>query len=644
MQYLSAAEFARYKGCGIRQVQKNAESGKIAAELVAQNGKTVYRIPVTELPAAAQHRYYKDHGIKTPQVKKPTIQRPAIKFEELTDSQRKEAAMWVMILDGWSDFCAAFAGCKCDANEAYAEQVNREYPVKVSVKTLYRKRAAYKAGGIVGLVDMRGRRKHDSVINDNLWQCFLYHYLDQSKHPVKACYDYTRMWAEQEHPELLPMPSYSSFYRRVEREIPLPVQVLGRDGQKAYRDRCGLYIKRTYDDMASNEWWIADNHTFDVMIRGDNGKPHRLYLTAFFDARSGIFTGCYVTTAPSSQATLYALRRGILRYGIPDNIYVDNGREFLTFDVGGLGHRKRKSQQGEFAPPPIFERLGIKMTNALVRNARAKIIERRFRDVKDRLSRLFESYTGGNVLEKPERLKQVIKGDIVTDNEFTAIAEDLLTYYFNEQPYGGAVEADHGKTRMQVYRDNLHSKRVASVDDLDLMLMRSSRAQKVGRRGVHLNIGGSQIDYINDELRMHWMGEQVYLRYDPADLSTVRVYDLDNRYITTAACDNKTVMAYGASKDDVQEAMRELRRQERIAKDELNHLRTVALGKKDALSLVLAEAQRNKAAHKEPDAKIYEIKRADDGTKLREAVGEDALTGHLDKLRMIRNLEGRGKE
>ena len=83
-------------------------------------------------------------------------------------------------------------------------------------------------------------------------------------------------------------------------------------------------------------------------------------LQRFFDARSGIFTGCYVTSAPSSQATLIALRKGIMKYGIPENIYVDNGREFLTFDVGGLGHRTKKSQKGKFTPPPIFERLGIK--------------------------------------------------------------------------------------------------------------------------------------------------------------------------------------------------------------------------------------------------------------------------------------------
>lgn len=139
--------------------------------------------------------------------------------------------------------------------------------------------------------------------------------------------------------------------------------------------------------MESNEWWIADNHKFDVMTT-DGKTTHRLYLTAFMDARSGILTDIYVTNNLSSQATLIALRKGIMEYGIPANIYVDNGREFLTFDVGGLGHRQKKSTKDKFTPPPVFERLGIKMTNAIVRNAKAKIIERRFLDLKNSISRL----------------------------------------------------------------------------------------------------------------------------------------------------------------------------------------------------------------------------------------------------------------
>ena len=372
-------------------------------------------------------------------------------------------------------------------------------------------------------------------------------YLDEAQHPIKACYEYTNMWIKQSAPQLLPLPAYSAFYRKVQNDIPKPLEIMGREGMKAFRDRCAPYIKRTYEGMASNEWWIADNHTFDVQTKGADGSVHRLYLTAFFDARSGIFTGCYVTSAPSSQATLIALRKGIMKYGIPENIYVDNGREFLTFDVGGLGHRTKKSQKGKFTPPPVFERLGIKMTNALVRNAKAKIIERRFRDVKDGFSRLFPTYTGGNVCEKPERLKHILKdGDkIPTDEEFTKAVEEILTYYMNEKPYSGAVSSDSGKTRMQVYRENLKEK-------LNIMLMRSTRSQKVGRRGVHLTIAGEKIDYYNDELILNYFGKEMYCRYDPEDISTVRVYDLNDNYIMTVPVDNEAVLTYGSSKDAVE--------------------------------------------------------------------------------------------
>ena len=231
------------------------------------------------------------------------------------------------------------------------------------------------------------------------------------------------------------MPSYTAFYRMAQADIPEPLKVLGREGEKAFRDRCAPYIRRVYDDMQSNKWWIADNRTFDIISEGESGQRHRLHLTAFFDARSGIFTGCHVTLNPCSQATLIALRKGILKYGIPENIYVDNGREFLTYDVGGLGHRKKKPKDGQewFEPPPVFERLGIHMTNAIVCNAKAKIIERRFRDVKDHLSRLFDTFTGGNVLEKPESLKFILKdGRIPLDATLVETVEELLDWYFNQ--------------------------------------------------------------------------------------------------------------------------------------------------------------------------------------------------------------------
>ena len=613
------------------------------------NNHIQYLIPISELTPQQQLKYYKSHNIEIPEEllagRKPKAQHPRKEFDEFSAEQREEIAEWIRIINAWDEYCAKSKLQKVPATEKFVQLQKVANPeLNISKGILYRKKAALKADDLAGLIDNRGSwKKGTSSIPDVAWECFLSFYLDEAQYPITACYEYTEMWLKAEAPQYLPLPDYSSFYRKIQTSIPKPLEVMGREGMKAFRDRCAPYIRRTYEDMVSNEWWIADNHTFDVQTKGEKGNIHRLYLTAFFDARSGIFTGCYVTDAPSSQATLIALRKGIMKYGIPQNIYVDNGREFLTFDVGGLGHRQKKSTKDKFAPPPVFERLGIKMTNAIVRNAKAKIIERRFRDVKDRLSRLFPTYTGGNVVERPERLKQVIKNadNIPTDYEFTQAVEDILTYYMNEKPYSGAVSSDNGKTRMQVYRENLHEKRIASEFDLNLMLMRSTRSQKVGRRGVHLTIAGEKVDYYNDELILNHLDESVYCRYDPEDISTVRIYDLNDNYIMTAPTANDTVLAYGSSKEAVGQALRKVKNLEKLTKQELKATAITSLGKKTALELVLAAAEENKAKTEEINPKVISVHRADEEpAEMQMAVGQNNVV-KIDKAKMIRNIEQR---
>lgn len=651
MIYLTVKEAAECSNMSERHIRRLASNGDITCIVKEnENNQKYYKIPLSELPTAEQLKYYKSHAIAIPDDLLPAqkTERPHKEFDEFTAAQREEIAEWIRIINAWDEYCATSKLQKVAATEKFVQLQQVANPdLNISKGILYRKKKALKADDLAGLLDNRGAwKKGTSSIPEEAWQCFLSFYLDEAQHPIKACYEYTEMWLQREAPQLLPLPAYASFYRKVQTAIPKPVEIMGREGMKAFRDRCAPYIRRTYEGMASNEWWIADNHTFDVQTKGENGSIHRLYLTAFFDARSGIFTGCYVTDAPSSQATLIALRKGIIKYGIPENIYVDNGREFLTFDAGGLGHRQKKSTKDKFAPPPVFERLGIKMTNAIVRNAKAKIIERRFRDVKDRLSRLFPTYTGGNVVERPERLKQVVKNkdNIPTDYEFTQAVEDILTYYMNEKPYSGAVRADSGKSRMQVYREQLKEKRVASELDLNLMLMRSTRSQKVGKRGVHLTVAGEKIDYFNDHLIFNHYGESVYCRYDPENISAVRIYDLDDNYIMTAQTDNEAVLTYGASKDAVAQALRKVKSLEKLTKQELKASQITAFGKETALNLVLATAEKNKANAMDINAKIISVQRADEeAEQLQQAVGQDNIVT-IDRAKMIRNLERRQKE
>ena len=89
----------------------------------------------------------------------------------------------------------------------------------------------------------------------------------------------------------------------------------------------------------------------------------------------------------------------------------------------------------------------------------------------------------------------------------------------NESEYNGPVQRDHGKTKLQVWRDNLSRKRIAAPADLNLMLMRSSRPLKVGRNGITANLYGAKLEYYTDEFTMQYQGKKVYYRYDPDDLT-----------------------------------------------------------------------------------------------------------------------------
>lgn len=649
MLYITVQEFSNFRGYTPRYIKRLITNGVILAkETLNDYNRKKYLIPITELTEAEQLRYYRSIGAEAPEEltpKKRSEPRKHKTMEEFSALEREEIADWIRIIREWEEYCAKSKLQKVAATDKFVQLQQAVNPnIKISKGILYRKKKALKGHDLAGLLDNRGAwRKGTSSIPDVAWECFMSFYLDEAQHPIAACLEYTEMWLRQEAPQYLPLPSYASFYRRVQNEIPEPLEIMGRQGMKAFRDRCAPYIQRTYENMVSNEWWIADNHTFDVMTADSDGKVHRLYLTAFFDARSGIFTGCYVTSAPSSQATLIALRKGILKYGIPENIYVDNGREFLTRDVGGLGHRQKKSTRDDFNPPPVFERLGIHMTNAIVRNAKAKIIERRFRDVKDRLSRLFPTYTGGNVLEKPERLKQILKsGDIPTDEAFTQAVEDILQHYMNEKSYSGAVAADSGKTRSQVYRENLTEKRIAVEADLNLMLMRSTRSQKVGRLGVHITVAGEKIHYYNDDLIYNHFGESVYCRYDPENISEVRIYDLEDHFIMTAATSNEAVLEYGASKEAVAQALRKVKSLEKLTKAELKATAITSLGKKTALELVLATAEENKFREEGYSPKVIRLHQSDEQPYgMKQAVGQSVT---IDKNKMIRNQEQKQKE
>lgn len=642
---LKVVEAATLQGVSVRWVRKQASGGHYAGVQIRTNAQNrpEYLIPLSALPEQAQKKYMDQHrpaSAAAPMDKgkkeTPAAARP---LESYSAEERAEISYWLTMVDRWQEYRRKAGGRKAECDEKFVLLRQLEEPERqISVETLYRKWAAIRAGELDSLVDKRGKaRKGKTVLLPEIEQEFLSLFLDEAQLPIPRCVALTEQWARENMPTALPLPSYHTFYRKA-KAVPYAVTVLCREGEKAYYDKCSPYIRREYESISANDFWIGDTHTLDVESMGSDGTLHRLYLSAWLDARSGIFTGWYVTANPGSQATLNALRKGIAARGIPLNVYVDNGREYLTRDIGGLGHRKKGKDS--FAPPGVFERLGIKMTNAIVRNARAKLVERRFEDFKNYISRLFPTYTGGNVVEKPNRLKYVLKqGDHVpTDAEVIAAVDTLIEGYLNCEPYGGSVAEDKGKSRVEVWRESLPNGAVrqpASENDLQLMLMRTSKPVRVTRRGVTLKIHGLELDFYTPELANLRMKDKVYLRYDPEDLSKVRVYDMEDRFLTEAP-QSKLTAGYLATQEQIAELMAAKRKAEKAVREYGQALR-LPDDPERALNLATALARHNlDELELAPKPNCIELRRAEQEEPLLRAVGDidiGAMTENLIRQR-----------
>lgn len=646
---LKASEAAALMGVSARWVQAMAKKGSYSNVRVQANsrGRDIYLIPLSSLPDAAQQKYFAEHAPAALPAATPAKAKKADKpaavckpLEAYTAEERGEIGYWITTVDRWQTYRNKAGTKKAECDEKFVLLCRMEEPDRqISVETLYRKWAAIREGDYGALVDMRGKaRKGMSKMPEAIERVFLSLFLDESQLPVPRCIALTEEWAQQNMPEAMPLPGYHTFYRKA-KAVPYPVMVLCRMGEKKYYDLCSPYIRREYESINANDFWVGDTHTLDVESIGPDGTLHRLYLSAWLDARSGIFTGWYVTDSPGSQATLNALRKGILKFGIPSRAYVDNGREFLTYDIGGRGHRakKRLADGSEpFAPPGVFERLGIEMTNAIVRNARAKLVERRFEDVKNYISRLFPTYTGGNVVEKPNRLKAVLKrGEhIPTDAEVIAAVDTLIEGYMNCDDYGGSVAEDKGKSRIQVWHESLRNgvaRRPASDDDLQLMLLRTSKPVRIGRRGVTLKLHGLELDFYTPELVNMRMKEKVYVRYDPEDLSSVRVYDMEDRFLCVAP-QNKLTAGYLENQEQIADLMAAKRRAEKAVREYGAALR-LPDDPDRALTLATALAQRNlDALDTFPSPKLVQLQQSAREEPLLKAVGD------IDIGRMNENI------
>lgn len=296
-----------------------------------------------------------------------------------------------------------------------------------------------------------------------------------------------------------------------------------REGEKATLDKVLPYIERGDSLIDVGDVLVADGHRCNFHVTHPfTGKPCRPLLVGFYDWKSRVLCGWAIAAEETVQVITAALRAAILRLGkTPKIIYTDNGKAFKSKIFAGGIDLEQSGLLGMFA------RLDIKTVFAQPYNARAKVIERFFRDFGNQFERYLPSYCGASIPDKPaslmrnEKLMKAFYGETVLE-----IPQALAAL---EKWWDFHAWTDHptlkGKQKGQVFEEG----KGAGVDPAQLdFLMMDATVKRIGRNGIRF-LGGNYFDEA-----LYGLRDQVTVRYDLQKISDILVYTSSGEFLCRA--------------------------------------------------------------------------------------------------------------
>lgn len=299
--------------------------------------------------------------------------------------------------------------------------------------------------------------------------------------------------------------------------------ILARDGEKALSDIVEPYIKRDASLLEVGDILVADGHklAFQV-INPFTGKPCRATLVGFLDWKSTALVGYEIMLEENTQCIASALRNAIINLDmVPKIVYQDNGRAFrakyFTDDKGFT----------ELGFQGLYSKLGIETVFARPYNARAKVIERFFKEFQEGFEKLLPSYIGSSIQNKPaymmrnEKLHKSLHNEYIPTIEETIKMIDMWLSFKNSQPCPNAPDKTIAEILSRRKRQNID---INTLDDL----MLATEVKTIQRNGIRF----LNCDYFDE--RLYGFKSKVLIKYNLFDLTSIKVYTQKGEYLCTA--------------------------------------------------------------------------------------------------------------
>lgn len=304
------------------------------------------------------------------------------------------------------------------------------------------------------------------------------------------------------------IPSYSTVYAILADLDPAMV-TLAHEGASVFRNRYELIHRHRAE--SANAIWQADHTMLDLLILDQRGKPARPWLTTVIDDYSRAVAGIMVFFgAPSILNTSLALRQAIWRKGdatwpvcgIPDVLYVDHGSDFTSKHL---------------------DQVAASLRFRIVYSAVARPQGR------GKIERLFGTL---NTELLPELPGHLVKGKPASVPKLSLAELDAAITRYIIGTYHSRVHSEIDETPLDAWRGKGFLPRLPeSLEELDLLLVMHAKPRTVQRDGIRFQ----GLRYQHPTMA-GYVGDAVTIRYDPRDLSEIRVF-YRNEFLCRAISD-----------------------------------------------------------------------------------------------------------
>ena len=366
-------------------------------------------------------------------------------------------------------------------------------------------------------------REYRTVLNDEEIKIFMGLLLHPNRLSIGKAIALTKYKLKEQGQNFIPADITFRRYAKWFKDNNYDKWILARDGEKALSDKVEPYIKRDASLLEVGDILVADGHklAFQV-INPFTGKPCRATLVGFLDWKSTALVGYEIMLEENTQCIASALRNSIINLDmIPKIVYQDNGRAFrakyFTDDKGFT----------ELGFQGLYSKLGIETVFARPYNARAKVIERFFKEFQEGFEKLLPSYIGSSIANKPaymmrnEKLHKSWHNEYIPTIEETIKMIDMWLSFKNSQPCHNAPDKTIAEVLSERKRQNID---INALDDL----MLATEVKTIQRNGIRF----LNCDYFDE--RLYGFKSKVLIKYNLFDLTSIKVYTPKGEYLCTA--------------------------------------------------------------------------------------------------------------